>query len=152
MSTPEIVEEFMAMYQSLNKDNLHLLKSVYAEDVEFVDAMHEVKGLPALTEYFAGMYGNLTSVSIQITGVQTNAFDAPDEHGNLGQAYMTWVMTYSHPRLAGGKPIDLDGVTRLLYSDKVNYHRDYADLGQMLYEHIPLLGSVIRLVKSRAVS
>jgi hypothetical protein len=36
--------------------------------------------------------------------------------------------------------------------DKVVYHRDYLDLGAMLYEQLPLLGRVIRSLKNRAAN
>jgi hypothetical protein len=32
---------------------------------------------------------------------------------------------------------------------KVRYHRDYFDLGAMLYEHLPLLGSLVKTIKRR---
>ena len=147
MDTPEIVKKFTSMYETLHKDNLHLLGPVYSDDIVFIDALHEVKGLGALESYFAGMYGNLISSSINITDVQCSQ----SEDGE-GVAYMTWSMTYVHPQLANKKPISLDGVTKIKFTDKVTYHRDYADMGQMLYEHIPVLGSAIRYIKRRAVS
>lgn len=149
MDTPQIVENFISMYETLHKDNLHLLQPVYSDDVVFIDALHEVKGLPALEQYFAGMYGNLISSSIRITDVQCG--QSKDDSAE-GVAYLTWDMTYVHPDLANKKPITLDGVTKIKFKDKVTYHRDYVDMGQMLYEHIPLLGSAIRYIKRRAVS
>lgn len=152
MNAPEIVQQFAAMYQTLHKDNLHLLQSVYSDDVVFIDALHEVKGLPALESYFAAMYGNLISSSIKINDVQSSPQSDINGETEEGSAYLSWVMKYSHPQLAGGKMITLDGVTFIRFTDKITYHRDYADMGQMLYEHIPGLGSVIRLIKRRAVS
>lgn len=149
MDTPEIVQNFISMYETLHKDNLHLLQPVYSDDIVFIDALHEVKGLDSLERYFAGMYGNLISSSIKITDVQCSR-SSTDE--GEGIAYLTWSMTYVHPQLANKKPISLDGVTKIKHTDKVTYHRDYADMGQMLYEHIPVLGSAIRFIKRRAVS
>ena len=151
MGTPEIVKNFISMYETLDKDNLHLLRPVYSDDIVFIDALHEVKGLEALETYFAGMYGNLISSSIKVTDVQCSQTEVKDGSGE-GVAYMTWSMTYVHPQLANKKAISLDGVTKIKYTDKVTYHRDYADMGQMLYEHIPVLGSAIRYIKRRAVS
>jgi len=110
--TPEIVEKFNAMYQTLDKDNMHLLRDVYSDDVVFV---HDVQS-------------------------------------NDSSAYLSWKMDYAHPKLGGNKNISVDGVTHLKFDGKVTYHRDYADMGQMLYENIPLLGSAIRLIKKKAVS
>jgi limonene-1,2-epoxide hydrolase len=51
-----------------------------------------------------------------------------------------------------GKPIAVDGITMLkIADDRVVYHRDYYDLGQMVYENIPLIGRLIKKIK-RALS
>lgn len=140
--TPTIVEKFNTMYQSLDKDNMHLLRDVYSDDIVFVDALHEIKGIDALKQYFEGMYQNLLYCRFNIHDVQSTD----------SSAYLSWKMEYAHPKLGGKKNISVDGVTHLKFDDKVTYHRDYADMGQMLYEQIPLLGSVIRQVKKKAVS
>lgn len=60
-------------------------------------------------------------------------------------------MHFSHTKLAKQRTILVEGFTHLrIRDDRVCYHRDYADLGQMLYEHIPVLGRVIKVVKRRA--
>lgn len=121
---------------------MHLLADVYSDDIVFVDALHEIKGLTSLEQYFAGMYENLLYCRFNIHDVQANE----------SSAYLSWKMEYAHPKLGGRKNIVVDGVTHLMYDEKVTYHRDYADMGQMLYEQIPLVGSVIRQIKKRAVS
>jgi len=140
--TPQIVDQFNAMYQTLDKDNLDLLKDVYSEDIVFIDALHEIQGLAALESYFAGMYQNLLYCK----------FDIQDVQSGETSAYLSWKMDYAHPKLANQKNVSVNGVTHLKFNDKVTYHRDYADMGQMLYENIPLLGSAIRFVKKQAVS
>ena len=140
--TPTIVEKFNTMYQSLDKDNMHLLRDVYSDDIVFVDALHEINGIDTLKQYFEGMYQNLLYCRFNIHDVQSTD----------SSAYLSWKMEYAHPKLGGKKNISVDGVTHLKFDDKVTYHRDYADMGQMLYEQIPLLGSVIRQVKKKAVS
>jgi len=60
-----------------------------------------------------------------------------------------WVMRFQHKNIANNKLIELDGASFIEYkNEKVCLHRDYYDLGAMLYEHIPVLGSVIRKVRS----
>jgi hypothetical protein len=59
-------------------------------------------------------------------------------------------MKLKHPKLNGGQPVEVNGVSQICFSgDRVIYHRDYFDLGEMLYENIPLLGVVIRNIKQR---
>ena len=139
---PLIVEQFNEMYQTLDKDNMQLLRGVYSDDIIFVDALHEIQGIDALEKYFASMYQNL----------EYCRFDIHDVQSGESSAYLSWKMDYAHPKLGGGKNISVDGVTHLKFDDKVTYHRDYADMGQMLYENIPVLGSAIRFFKKQAVS
>jgi hypothetical protein len=43
------------------------------------------------------------------------------------------------------KQITLDGTTQLGVSDdSIIYHKDYYDLGEMVYEHVPILGFVVK--------
>jgi hypothetical protein len=43
----------------------------------------------------------------------------------------------------------VDGFSQISFEDnKVKHHRDYFDLGSMLYEQIPVLGLLIKKIKS----
>ncbi len=33
--------------------------------------------------------------------------------------------------------------------DSIIYHKDYYDLGEMVYEHVPILGFVIKKIKGK---
>ncbi len=139
---PQIIDDFVNMYQRLNKDTLHLLKQVYSDDIVFQDPLHTVKGMSALTDYFANLYANVDSIN----------FDIQQICATSEQASVFWKMTYSHSKLNRANPIQVDGMSHLIFSDKITSHRDYFDLGQMLYEQIPVLGKVISMVKAKASS
>lgn len=133
------MKNFLAMYQRLNSDNLHLLAEVYREDVVFLDPAHEIKGLSELTRYFAALYQNVDAIEF--------SFDHLLENG--GEGYVQWLMTFSHKKLAGARPVSVNGTTFLQFDGdgKVFYHRDYFDLGAMLYEQLPLLGRLVKSIK-----
>ena len=133
------MEKFLRMYQNLHADNLQTLKTVYREDVRFVDPAHEINGIANLTSYFSALYKNIDSIHF--------SFEEPLVVDSKG--YVRWQMTFSHRRLAGGQPIAVDGVTYLEFDEqgRVYYHQDYFDLGAMLYEHIPLLGRIVKSIK-----
>ncbi|MGL5046698.1 MAG: nuclear transport factor 2 family protein [Shewanella sp.] len=135
-----LVDEFIQLYQDLNKDNLHLLAQVYDDSISFTDPMHQIMGLEALTQYFAKLYKNVQHIHFEIKEVQQDA----------NQAALFWQMDYRHPKLNKGALIRVDGMSQLKFNDKIYFHRDYFDLGQMLYEHIPCMGGLIRLLKDRA--
>ena len=66
-----------------------------------------------------------------------------------GQATVIWTMTFSHDRLSSGESISVNGCSHLKFAEKIYYHRDYLDMGQMLYEHLPLFGRIVQFIKKR---
>jgi limonene-1,2-epoxide hydrolase len=57
-------------------------------------------------------------------------------------------MKFKTAKMKQGKPITVDGITMLkLENDKITFQRDYYDLGQMVYENIPLLGIIIKKIR-----
>lgn len=137
----EPLARFVALYQQLDRQQLHRLSEVYADEVIFIDPAHRVEGLAALSDYFAALYQRLAYCRFVITSQQ--------QQGR--QAWLGWTMTFSHPRLRGGKPVTVEGATRLELDEegKVCLHRDYFDLGAMLYEQLPLIGPLVRTIKGR---
>ncbi|GIU12144.1 MULTISPECIES: nuclear transport factor 2 family protein [unclassified Shewanella] len=135
-----LIDSFIILYQQLNKDNLHLLGQVYSDDIEFSDPLHHVSGLPALTNYFANLYQNVASID----------FDIHQVIHQQGAASLKWTMVFSHSKLNAGADITVNGVSILGLNSKIYQHQDFFDLGTMLYEHIPLVGSLVKLVKAKA--
>ncbi len=137
--SPELAK-LCDFYSEFNQAALWRLSELYTEDCFFKDPVHEVKGLDSLKPYFDRMSASLTSCKFEF-------------HSTIQQeesAFLSWTMHFSHPRLAGGSLQALDGSTELRFAGgKVSYHRDYYDLGAMLYEQLPLLGRLIQFIKSR---
>ena len=139
---PAWLKKFIDIYDRLSTDNLELLSDLYHDDIEFRDPLHKIKGIEALNDYFNGLYQNLNHCQFSIHNV---VFDEK-------QAAVYWAMNYQHPKLNGGEEILVEGSSFLKgHEDKVYYHRDYLDLGSMLYEHVPFLGAMVRWLKRKAV-
>lgn len=133
--------QFVEFYNALSANNLKSLAAIYHPDVQFIDPVHEIHGLASLEQYFAHAYARLSSchfVPLQ-QAVQGN------------QGFLSWTMTLSHPAIAAGKNIEVQGCTALQWhSDgRIIYHRDYYDLTDMVYRHIPLLGWLTTKVKQK---
>ena len=128
------------VYEKLNKSNLYTLEELYHPNVTFEDAAHRLEGWNALKSYFDNLYTNATRCDFEIHEHQ--------QMGNVG--FLIWTMRLQHPKLKKGATIEVKGVSHLrLQAERVIYHRDYFDLGEMLYENLPLLGSVVKAVKKR---
>lgn len=138
----EFLQRFARDFAGLDASNLDRLGLLYADDIHFSDPLHDVHGLTELRRYFEQLYANVSQLDFDFSG-----FDQVQD----GQGYLRWTMRYRHPRLQGGAPITLQGCSLLLWNaeGKVVRHQDFFDAGALLYEHIPLLGCVIRWLRRR---
>lgn len=137
--TTQITDDFVRTYQALGKDNLSILADLYHQNVVFEDPAHRVEGIEQLTQYFARLFQSVTHCEFQIHETITE-----------GQvAYVQWTMLFSHPKIAKGQQRQVNGCSRLAFSDgKVIGHRDYFDMGEMIYEGVPLMGPIVRHIKA----
>ncbi len=144
---PAALQRFCDVYASLEKETLDQLDTVYRDDIHFADPMHELQGLPALRRYFESLYTHLDYCRFE----QLHAYASHDGDAQVG--HVSWRMRFVHPRLGGGREVQVEGLSQLRFDEHQIYaHRDYLDLGQMLYEQLPVVGALIRLVKRRAVA
>ncbi|HEY0290001.1 MAG TPA: nuclear transport factor 2 family protein [Pseudomonas sp.] len=137
----EFLCDFAQGFAALDRHNLHRLSELYSHDIAFADPIHKVQGLRDLHAYFTELYAKVHNLTFDF-----HAFDQVRE----GEGYLRWSMSYSHPRLSRGKTLQVQGCSHLRWRDnKVFQHRDFFDAGAMLYEHLPLIGAVIRWLKRR---
>ena len=138
---PGLMDHFKNIFNQLNNNNLELLDEIYTLDVTFRDPVHALDGLPALRDYYARLYNGVVSCRFE--------FEAEILEGQQGM--LVWLMQFQHARFRPGETLELRGVShlRFLEDGRVNYHRDYFDMGEFIYERVPVLGSVIRAIKRR---
>jgi hypothetical protein len=137
MSQP--VETFKDVFNRLHGRTLALLDDLYDAGIVFKDPLHEIQGLPALRRYFERLY----------EGVRHCSFTFEDEVVGEHRAMLTWTMHLEHAGLCRGRRLHLPGASHIRFADKVQYHRDYFDVGALLYERVPLLGPLVCVIKSR---
>ena len=135
------MKDFLDLYRILNRDNVDRIGEIYTGDIHFIDPAHEIRGLDNLLDYFENLYANVEEIK----------FDFFDQLDDQDSGYVRWAMTFNHPRLKKGADIVVQGSTHLKFSaeGKAYYHRDYFDLGSMLYQHIPVLGGIVKSINRR---
>ena len=134
-----IIDKFSSFYSDLASMEISELKNIYSSDVTFIDPIAQHKGLIAVENYFAKLLHNAKYCNFTIHNKEST---------QSGNYLVTWTMVFTSAKMQGGKPIKVDGLTQLEISDnKITYHRDYYDLGQMIYENIPLLGRIVKRIK-----
>ncbi len=137
----QLIDELIAFYSDFSAENLGKLPDLYAANAVLVDPVHKVEGVSAIVGYFRSI----------MSDVRTCRFTFENVLETEGQAVLEWTMTFKHPRL-GKDSIAVKGCSVLRMSDKIDHHRDYYDLGEMLYEHVPVLGYVVRSLRRKLAS
>jgi ketosteroid isomerase-like protein len=134
----QIISDFCSFYRDLDQKPLSQLKDIYSADVRFCDPVHSIQGIDSLTRYFEDLMQQVKACSFDIREIS--------ETGNT--AFVRWTMHLQHPKLKGGQAILVEGVSYLEFDAKITLHQDYFDLGAMLYEHLPVIGRLVKYVKS----
>lgn len=137
---PSVIDRFVDYYANLDRQLVPALAGLYDVHAVLVDPFGEHNGLFAIQRYFSHLLANVNACRF--------AIDPP--LCETGRFAVTWTMYWSHPRIAGGKIRSLPGCSMVeTHGEKIFRQRDYYDAGEMLYEHLPLLGWAVRHVKRR---
>ncbi|CCG86711.1 nuclear transport factor 2 family protein [Erwinia piriflorinigrans] len=140
MTQQAALNQLVSFYQQLDTSRLPMLANIYHPHIRLCDPVGEHQGLDVVEDYFAALLKNMRYCRFVVT--LTREFDA--------DALLLWRMEYAHPALQGGAAQTLEGSSYLQLQDgKVIFQRDYYDMGAMLYEKLPLLGTIVRRVKKR---
>jgi limonene-1,2-epoxide hydrolase len=132
-----VVMLFKEVFAELRPGRAMALEQLYAPDVVFEDPLHTLHGLPELRRYFERLNANL----------EVCHFVFEEQLVGKGEAMLVWTIKLE-PRHSS-KLITIAGVSHLQFADKITKQRDYFDAGALIYEHIPILGSVVRAIKSK---
>lgn len=114
-----------------------VLNDFYADAIQFTDPIHQISGLHNLRSYFKQLNENLLDGTFEFT----------DESIVDNKVYLSWEMKLKLKRPK--KIINASGISFLVIEEKIIRQRDYFDAGELFYEHVPILGTVVRLIKKK---
>lgn len=133
------ITQFKQLYKKFDSTSLARLPNIYSPSIIFKDPVHQLKGIGALSNYFASFCHPDMQYEFHIT----------NEIVSHGQAFFQWQMHYQHPRLQAGSPLTLQGGTLIKFNSKIIYHEDFYDMGAMIYQHLPLIGWIVKKINQR---
>jgi steroid Delta-isomerase len=141
MNHDHSLERCVDFFQELAPDTLSRIDRVYAPDACFRDPFNEVSGIEAIKEIYRHMFEQVEQPHFLIT--------ARVMQGN--EAFLTWDFLF-HMKRWSSAPHCIRGATHLRFGPdgRIQFHRDYWDVAEELYEKIPLLGGVMRVLKRAA--
>ena len=134
-----LVEKFCDYYKVFSQESIPGLDEIYDKNVILQDPFSQLEGLDNVKQHFSQMMQNVTYCRFEIIDVV----------GNEGQSMISWNMMFAHPKLNNHQEIVVAGVSDIKFGERNTYHRDYFDVGNMFYEHVPVLKGVIKMLKNR---
>ena len=141
MNHEDDLQKLIRFFETINTGNVSQLAQVYSEDVFFKDPFNEVRGLADVVRIFSHMFEQVDSPRFVVTN-----------HVLQGdQAFLTWDFLFRMKRFSTAGQC-IRGATHLRFGPdgRANFHRDYWDAAEELYEKLPVLGSLMRGLKQLA--
>jgi ketosteroid isomerase-like protein len=137
------VERARQYFESISLESVQRIDEIYAADAWFKDPFNEVRGAAAIRRIFEHMFVQVQQPRFVVREVVAQGDDA----------FMTWDFLFRIRRLGGREQI-IHGGSHLKFGadGRIRYHRDYWDAAGELYEKLPVLGGLMRLLRKRAAS
>jgi ketosteroid isomerase-like protein len=141
MSIDPRLEQLIRFFEQIDPSNVSQLSQVYTPDAFFKDPFNEVSGIDAITHIFRHMFDQVDSPRFIVTNSVMQG----------EQAFLTWDFLFRMKRFSVQEHC-IRGATHVRFAvdGRVNFHRDYWDAAEELYEKLPLLGSLMRALKRLA--
>lgn len=134
------LDELVDFYETLTLDGLGRIDTLYAPDARFKDPFNDVRGVPGIANVFHHMFATVDAPRFVVLG----------QFADGREAMIRWRFTCI-TRGRGGRELSFDGSTHLCFDDdgRVIAHGDYWDPAEALYEHLPLVGGLMRFLRRR---
>jgi len=134
------IERFKDYWSCHSLENVRdKIRNVYAESAYFTDTLKEVNGIDAIEAYFLK----------SLKSLELCTFEFPDIAVSGSDYYIRWVGDMKYKNFKKGQVVRSHGMTHVRFDEKgkVVLHQDFWDSTSAVFEHVPLLGGVIKLLK-----
>ncbi len=138
------VTRLVAFFESLSPASLNQLDQFYAPQAYFKDPFNEVRGAAEIHTIFSHMFAVLEQPRFVVT----------DCIAQNDQCFLTWNFEFYFKNFDKTTLQTIRGGSHIRFAadGRVNFHRDYWDAAEELYEKLPWLGGLMRWLKVRANS
>ena len=138
----EAAARVVEFFEQLAPASLDRLGEIYVLDAYFKDPFNEVCGLASIRQVFSHMYDSLEQPRFVVTRCIVD--------GNT--CFLTWDFHFQFKRFDTQALQTVRGGSHLQFNAAglLEFHRDYWDAAEELYEKLPVIGRLMRWLKERA--
>jgi len=136
------VTRIVDFFEALQPADVARMGTFYSGQAWFKDPFNEVRGLAEVQRVFSHMYVALDQPHFVVTGQLVDG----------AQCFLTWNFVFRFKRFSTSTWQTVRGGSHLKLNEEgqIEYHRDYWDAAEELYEKLPAVGSLMRWLKRRA--
>ncbi len=135
------VQAFIKVYDQLDDGSIDKqIAETYAEKIYFNDTLVTIHDRHSLSQYLKHTQQQLDSIKFEVLSVQDYGKDS----------YVRWLMQTKFKAMGQAIDIQSIGISHLRFNDdnKIIVHQDYWDSMQGFYQHLPIIGGVLRWIKN----
>ncbi len=134
----ETCQRYVSFFENLTPETVADLDLFSTENLYFEDPFNKLNNRADVKRMFADMFHQMTDPIFTVSSVSWNS------GGDI--AILKWRFTGDAGRLGS---VDFEGMSEICFNGDglIKSHTDYWDAATYFYEKIPVLGSLIRLIK-----
>lgn len=139
MVTEGTVADYISFLENLAPADLERFGQVFSPDAHFRDPFNDARGVSAVRKVFEKMFAD----------VDDHSFKVLDYAFAGDRAYLNWAFQLT-PR-GKSKVWPIEGMSVIVFGEdgKVTAHIDHYDAAGQIYEKLPLIGALLRKLRSR---
>lgn len=139
----QALQRYADFFENMTLQSINNLDGIYAADVHFKDPFNDVRGTEEVRRIFRRMFESCKDPRFKVFDVM------PTDKAS----YLHWHMTFvPRARMLGKHRWHIDGISRVKFTadGKVQEHVDYWDASEYFYARLPVVGGLIRLLRTLA--
>jgi ketosteroid isomerase-like protein len=140
-SQTEALARLVGFFETISLAEVGRISAFYTDDADFKDPFNQVRGGPAITAIFAHMFEQVDAPRFVVRETVLQ--------GDAAMLIWDFEFAFRKPLPAGQQCIRGCSHVRFAADGRVGWHRDYWDAAEELYEKLPLIGSLMRLLRRR---
>ena len=138
----EALNRYVSIFENLTSEEVPALGRIMADTIEFKDPFSHVQTLSEVLEIFEHAFNKVPGMRFNVSGSGVFS-DLPNT------TFLTWSMVDVNNM--SDKGLNIQGTSLVTFNSNgmVSRHIDHWDAASQFYERLPVLGSVLRFIKTR---